>query len=249
MMRVPGPICIFRLGEDWIDSGTLVRTRLISDAERLSQGTASSPPLLSKQEQQLLDALDGAGITDVRERAMFLAQVSHESNDFRSLRENLHYSAKKLYELFPKHFESVEEAQETVEQGPSAIAEEIYGNRKALGNVDAGDGARYIGRGYIQLTGRSNYAAAGEALGLDLVNHPELAEEPENAARIAVWFWQRDKRLGKRARAGDVVGVTKIINGGTIGLEDRKKRYEHYLKILTPSQSQSLQRPVVRPLL
>jgi putative chitinase len=163
---------------------------------------------------------------------MFLAQVAHESQGFKKLRENLHYSAARLLAVFPKKFKSLKESQDTVNQGEAAIAEKIYGARKDLGNSTAGDGGRYIGRGYIHLTGRSNYKAAGDDLGLDLVGHPDLAEEPKNAARIAVWFWKRDKRLGERARNRDVSGVTKIVNNGLNGLEDRKKRFKEYIEIL-----------------
>lgn len=99
-----------------------------------------------------------------------------------------------------------------------------YEGRADLGNTQPGDGVKYKGRGFIQVTGRSNYTAAAAALGLDLVNRPELAEETENAARISAWFW-RTRNINPPAEAGDFLRVTKIINGGTNGLADRERHY------------------------
>lgn len=239
MLRIPGPMCGSILGDDWIDPGTMARSRMVSRVEQLDKSptVAFAPQYLKPQERDLLTVLDDAGITNVTERAMFLAQVAHESKDFRKLRENMNYSAARLLAVFPKRFKSLKDAEEVVKQGFDAIAERIYGGRKDLGNVEKGDGARYIGRGYIHLTGRSNYMNAGQALGLDLVHHPELAENPNTAARIAVWFWQRDPRLGSRARARSVSGVTRIVNGGLNGLADRKRRFKQYLEILDTDNS------------
>ena len=97
---------------------------------------------------------------------------------------------------------------------------DAYEGRKDLGNTETGDGRRYRGRGLIQITGRANYAACGEAMGLDLVGHPELLEEPVNAARSAAWFWD-SRNLNKLADLGDARAITKRINGGTNGLQDR----------------------------
>lgn len=101
---------------------------------------------------------------------------------------------------------------------------EAYEGRSDLGNTEPGDGARYKGRGYIQLTGRANYRAAGEALGLDLEGHPELAALPENAARVAAWYWN-SRDINAAADSGDFVQVTRLINGGTNGLADREEYY------------------------
>lgn len=97
-----------------------------------------------------------------------------------------------------------------------------------MGNTDPGDGYKFRGRGAIQLTGKDNYAAAGKDLGLDLVNNPELAKDPDNAGKIAAWYWKKNK-LGEAAKSGDVTAVTKKINGGTNGLADRKEKYGEYL--------------------
>ena len=99
-----------------------------------------------------------------------------------------------------------------------------YNGRADLGNTEPGDGPRFKGRGFIQLTGRSNYAKAGRELGLDLVNHPELAETDENAARVAAWYW-RTRNINPPAEAGDFVKVTRLINGGTNGLSQREAFY------------------------
>jgi len=234
MLRLPGPICAETLGRDWINSGTLARTRSWAPGERTPAllTALARRPHLSSVEQELIHALETAGISDRSEQAMFLAQMAHETQGFTKLREDLRYSAQRLLDVFPKRFKDRDDADRTVKGGTDAIAERIYGGRADLGNAEEGDGARYIGRGYVQLTGRANYAAAGAALGIDLVSKPALAEQSECAARIAVWFWKRDSRLGVRARAGDVPGVTRIINGALIGLADRQRRFEHYSFVL-----------------
>lgn len=97
---------------------------------------------------------------------------------------------------------------------------DAYEGRKDLGNIQPGDGRRYKGRGLIQVTGRANYAKCGQDLGLDLINHPELLEEPTNACRSAAWFWKK-RGLNELADSGDQIKITKRINGGTNGLADR----------------------------
>ncbi len=107
-----------------------------------------------------------------------------------------------------------------------------YEGRKDLGNVQPGDGPRYKGRGFIQVTGRANYREAGKALGLDLEGDPAQALQPEVAARVAVWFWNK-KGLNAKADAGDIVGITRSINGGTNGLSERKRLYEAALQAIS----------------
>lgn len=108
---------------------------------------------------------------------------------------------------------------------------EAYERRSDLGNTEQGDGPRFKGRGLLQITGRANYAACGDALGLDLLAHPELLEEPIHACRSAGWFWQT-RRLNARADAGDFIGITKRINGGTNGLADRVAYHGRALEVL-----------------
>ena len=235
MLKIPGPTCGVRLGHDWVDPGTSPVTRMPSAYETATGPLRRQPaPTLSPTEQRLLVALDFAGIANRNERAMFLAQVSVESNGFRRLHENLAYSPERLLHVFHKggYVKDLADAQALVKGGRDAIAGRVYGpTHKGLGNRDADDGARYVGRGYIQLTGRANYRAAGAALGLDLLERPELVEEPGVATRVAVWYWlQRVSRSA--AQIGDVRRVTHDVNGGAEGLKERRRLYGHYLQLL-----------------
>ena len=230
MLRIPGPTCGIRLGEGWVDSGTSAITRMPTPPAQPRRPAAALT--LSPVEQQLLIALDFAGIGNINERAMFLAQVRVESGGFKRMRENLHYSPARLRTIFGKYVKSEADAEELVREGPDAIANRVYGpTHKGLGNDEPGDGARYIGRGYIQLTGKDNYRSAGRALGLDLVEHPELVEEPAIASRTAVWFWlARVSRTA--AQIGDVRNVTLNVNSGLNGLKERRTFFRHYQSLL-----------------
>ena len=159
---------------------------------------------------------------------MFLAQTTHESNDYKRLEESFNYSPKRLFEVFRKRVGSLENAKKLCNEGAKAIADFVYGGR--LGNAKD-EGYKYRGRGIIQLTRKSNYKYYGDKLNIDLVNNPDLAKEPDTAIEIALLFW-REKDLGLLARKGDVKGVTKLINGGYNGLEDRQNRFDRILKIL-----------------
>jgi putative chitinase len=170
-----------------------------------------------------------------RQMAGFIGQCGHESGNFRVLQENLNYRAATLLKLFPRTQRRAwgftpEEAAE-YERQPKRIANRIYGNR--MGNRDeaSGDGYRFRGRGCIQLTGSANYHHAGQALGADLIMEPDLVATPQYAALTAGWFWNTQK-LNALAEAGDWTGLTKRINGGTIGLEDRKNHINHALAVL-----------------
>lgn len=235
MFRLPGPLFTQRIfGDRAIDEGTMALTRMPAPrppTTAQAQAPARRPPPLTPAEQRMLAALELSGIFDRNEQAMFMAQVSVESNGFRRLRENLNYSAPRLRQVFPRRVTSDADARALVAGGHDAIAERIYGGRRDLGNLQPGDGARYIGRGYMQLTGRANYAAAGAALGMDLEGHPELAEEPGNATRIAIWYWTtRVPRAS--AQLGAVEPVTRAVNGGTHGLPERRRLYRSYLQRL-----------------
>ena len=169
------------------------------------------------------------GMTDPKEQAMFLAQLDHESGGFKVLSENLRYSPDNLLRVFPRYFKDIDEARKAAAGGPEAIANRVYGGR--MGNKGDGDGFKYRGRGFIQLTGRDNYVRAGKDLGLDLENNPDLAAVPENAAKIALWYWKQ-RGLSGPAKSGDIMAVTKGINGGTNGLEDRKSKFAKYLNVV-----------------
>ena len=159
--------------------------------------------------------------------AAFIAQVGHESGQLTRMVENLNYSADRLQAVWPKRFDSPLAAQ--VARKPEQIANIVYGGR--MGNALPGDGWKYRGRGLIQLTGASNYRAAGAALGLDLVNHPELVEQPETAALVAGWFWQSNG-LNELADSGQFAKITRTINGGLTGQADRVALRDLAAKVL-----------------
>ncbi|CAA7618992.1 Chinitase domain protein [Magnetospirillum sp. LM-5] len=154
--------------------------------------------------------------------AAFLAQIAHESGQLRALVENLNYSAEALLLVFPRHFDASQAT--AYARQPERIGSKVYANRMGNGYETSGDGWRYRGRGLIQVTGKANYAACGTALGLDLIAQPELLEQPAPAARSAGWFWHSN-RLNGPADARDIETITRRINGGLTGLDDRKAHY------------------------
>lgn len=178
--------------------------------------------------EPLINAFNKYNITDTKEAAMFLVQTTHESNNFKRLEESFKYTPPRLYNVFRKRVGSLENAKQLCLQGAEAIANFVYGGR--LGNAED-EGYKYRGRGIIQLTGKSNYKKYGKKINVDLVNNPDLAKKTNNAIEIALLFWQ-ERGCSLLARQGDVKGVTKLINGGYNGLEDREERYKKILKIL-----------------
>lgn len=172
-------------------------------------------------------------INTSRRIAAFIAQCSHESAGFTALKENLNYRWQTLRKLFPKYFPTDELAQQyaSLPNKQEAIANRIYGGRMGNGPEETGDGYRYCGRGLIQLTGKSNYTWFAASLGITVEEAAEYLGTFEGAAQSACWFWETNK-LNQWADAGDMVTLTKRINGGTIGLDDRIKHYEHALHIL-----------------
>ncbi|MEN3030371.1 glycoside hydrolase family 19 protein [Chromobacterium amazonense] len=201
----------------------------------------------------LINAMLQAGIHDPKEQAMFLAQTAHESWDFSHMHEGNYRNASNLLSTFKNRLKAQgitteQQAQALINSGQEKVYDAIYGGR--MGNKNPGDGIKYRGRGFVQLTGHDQYAAAGKALKLDLINHPELAEDPSNAAKIAVWYWQNHKGLAEAGRAGNVKQATQIINGGQNGYAERKAKYEQYLKqgpIQAPSATAPAQSAPVLP--
>lgn len=165
--------------------------------------------------------------------AAFVAQCAHESGGFMVLKENLNYRWQTLRKLFPKYFPTDELAQEYANKPnkQEAIANRIYASRMGNGPETSGDGYRFCGRGLIQLTGRDNYTFFAGSLDITVEEASQYLETFEGAAQSACWFWETNK-LNQWADKGDIVTLTKRINGGTIGLEDRIKHYEHALHIL-----------------
>jgi putative chitinase len=152
-------------------------------------------------------------------QAAFIGQCMHESGKFKALQENLNYSADRLHAVWPSRFPTVESAK-PYDRNPEKIANRVYSGRLGNGAEETGEGYKYRGRGLIQLTGKENYANASKALGVDLVANPDLVAEPKYAALTAGWFWNK-RNLNAEADAKDYTGMTKKINGGTLGLNER----------------------------
>mgnify|MGYP003335466583 FL=1 len=165
--------------------------------------------------------------------AAFIAQCAHESAGFTALVENLNYRWQSLRKVFPKYFPTDELAQDYANRPnkQEAIANRIYASRMGNGDEASGDGYRYRGRGLIQLTGKSNYTWFAASLEITPEEAAEYMGTFEGAAQSACWFWETNK-LNQWADKGDILTLTKRINGGTIGLDDRIKHYEHALHVL-----------------
>jgi putative chitinase len=182
------------------------------------------------------ETFDRFDISTPARQACWIGQCGHECGNFRIMEENLNYRAPTLLKLFPRTpkraWGFTPEEAAAYERQPSRIANRIYGNR--MGNRDeaSGDGFRFRGAGFLQLTGHSNFWHASQALGEDFVMQPELVRTPKYAAMTAGWFWQTH-RLNQYADSGDYLTLTKRINGGTIGLEDRKAHINHALHVLS----------------
>lgn len=162
--------------------------------------------------------------------AMFLAQVGHESGSLSRIEENLNYSAQRLREVWPRRFPTIESAT-YYEHSPERLANLVYASRMGNGGYESGDGWRYHGRGPIQLTGAQNYRRCAIALSMPLIERPELLLEPRVGAKAAAWFWE-DAGCQKVADEENVEATTKRINGGVLGLDDRRARYERALKVI-----------------
>lgn len=187
--------------------------------------------------EPLNECFDKYSINTPKRQASFLGQVLHESNHLKSLVENLNYGAKGLMATWSKRFPTQEIAAQ-YERNPEKIANKVYADRLGNGSEESGEGFKYRGRGAIQCTGKSNYEACGKSLGvllgdpnLDLIGSPELLEQPQYAILSAGWFWDTHG-LNQRADIGDIVGISKVINGGTLGLEERQQLTQKALGVL-----------------
>ncbi len=182
---------------------------------------------------QWVDALNATfarfDISTPQRQAAFIGQCAHESGNFRLLEENLNYKPATMMRIWPSRFKTMDDC--LICAGPRGLANKVYANR--MGNRDerSGDGYRFRGRGCIQLTGSSNYFHAGKALGVDLWADPDLVATPQYAALTAGWFWDTHK-CNALADVGNWVALTRKINGGTIGLDDRIKHINHALAVL-----------------
>jgi putative chitinase len=166
--------------------------------------------------------------------AHFLAQCGHESGGFKLTKENLNYSAKGLNGIFKKYFPTLESAL-LYERKPEKIANKVYGGRMGNGDETTGDGSKYCGRGFIQLTGKDNYTAFGKSINEDIASNPEKVSS-NYALLSAAWFFNKNG-LHKMADGGAsdavVTSITKRVNGGTIGLEDRIKHFKEFYNLLS----------------
>ena len=167
-------------------------------------------------------------ISTPQRQACFIGQCAHESGNFKTLQENLNYSAESLMKTWPSRFATKEIADQYARQ-PAKIAGKVYNGR--LGNTSEEEAAKYLGRGLIQLTGKENYANCGLGIDADLLADPTLLLDPRYAALSAGWFWNK-KGLNNLADASDIETMTKRINGGLIGLDDRKVKIAKALSVL-----------------
>ncbi|EMB3200209.1 glycoside hydrolase family 19 protein [Salmonella enterica] len=198
---------------------------------QFQQAAGISAELAARWYPHITAAMSEFGITAPLDQAMFLAQIGHESGGFTRIVENLNYSADGLKSTFGKYFpgDTAQLYGRTADHpaNQKAIANIVYAHR--MGNIEENDGWNYRGRGLIQITGHDNYRDCGAGLGADLILSPQLMEQDEYAARSAAWFFASK---GCLKRSGDIKAVTKIINGGTNGLDDRKARYEKAKSVL-----------------
>jgi len=190
-------------------------------------------PYVKQWHNALAQLLPEYEINTAQRIAAFVAQCAHESGGFTALKENLNYKAVTLRKIFPKYFTTDAMAQEyaSMPNKQQAIANLVYANRMGNGGPETGDGYRYCGRGLIQLTGKDNYSWFAASLNITVEEAAEYLETFEGAAQSACWFWETNN-LNQWADRGDILTLTKRINGGTIGLDDRIKHYNHALHVL-----------------
>jgi putative chitinase len=185
-------------------------------------------PYLDQWTDALNKILPDYGIDTPQRMAAFIAQCAHESGNFTALHENLNYRAASLRKIFPKYFpdDAIANQYASLPNKAEAIANRIYANRMGNGPEESGDGYRYCGRGLIQLTGKNNYQAFADSIETPVEEIPEFLATFEGAVQSACWFWETNN-LNQFADADDIKTMTRRINGGFIGLEDRIKHYEH----------------------
>lgn len=206
------------------------------------QNTASNKvkeakePIFTDNKSLLIYYAKENGITNKNELAMFLAQLDHESSSFRRLEESFNYRPENLLKVFPRYVKDLRDAQSLVSRGPAAIANRVYGNR--MGNNDTGDGYKYRGRGFIQLTGKNNYSKYQGLTRLPILSNPDLLLNPKEAAIVSISYWKNTPGIVNHARMGNVVVVSSIINTGNPntprsrinGLQDRINKFTKYTR-------------------
>jgi len=190
-------------------------------------------PYVEHWHEALVQLLPDYDINTPQRIAAFVAQCAHESGGFTALKENLNYKAVTLRKIFPKYFpdDAIANQYASLPNKQEAIANKVYASRMGNGDESSGDGYRYCGRGLIQLTGKNNYQSFADSLEMDVEDVPEYLATFEGAVQSACWFWESNN-LNQWADKGDILTLTKRINGGTIGLDDRIKHYQHALHVL-----------------
>lgn len=178
-----------------------------------------------------LEILPKYEITTANRIAGFFAQCGHESMNFTVLSENLNYRAETLEKLFSKYFSKAGRNAADYAKQPEKIANVIYANRMANGDTASGDGFKFRGRGVVQLTGRENYTSFGKSVGMTAEQVIDYVTTKKGALESACWYWA-SRNINAACDANDIVKMTKLVNGGTIGLDDRKKHYEQALAVL-----------------
>jgi len=186
-------------------------------------------PFIDHWYEALCKILPDYDINTVPRVAAFLAQTAHESGGYKALTENLNYRPETLCKVWPKYF-NAGNANDYAHQ-PEKIANRAYANRMGNGPEESGDGFRYCGRGLIQLTGKSNYQKFAESIDTPVEEVPEFLGTFEGAIQSACWFWETNN-LNDLADKGDMLTMTKKINGGTLGLEDRNNHFHHAIQVL-----------------
>lgn len=197
--------------------------------EKLAQ-IVTNNPYIEQWHEALSKILPEYDIHTVPRVAAFIAQTAHESGGYKALKENLNYRAETLMKVWPRYFPNMEIASQYAHK-QEAIANRAYGGRMGNGDEASGDGFRYCGRGLIQLTGKQNYTKFAESIETPVEDIPEFLATFEGAIQSGCWFWETNN-LNQYADNGDILTMTKRINGGTLGLEDRIKHYNHAMHVL-----------------
>lgn len=191
---------------------------------------AAAPKCPAEWAAALEKAMPAFDINTPARESMFIAQCAHESAGFTRFVENLNYSAHRLLEVFPKYFRNLYEANYCA-RNPEALANEVYGGRMGNGPPGTGDGWRFRGRGCIQLTGRAQYEAAGAALRLPLLTFPDEVAQAPTGSVVAAWYWRKNG-CNRHADNGCFMAVTRAINGGLHGYEDRLRWWVRIREVL-----------------
>ena len=197
--------------------------------EKLAQIIPGNPNL-DHWYESLCEILPDYDINTVQRVSAFLAQCAHESGGFRAIKENLNYKAESLCKVWPRYFPSIDVARQYAQQ-PEKIANRAYANRMGNGPEESGDGWKFCGRGLIQLTGKDNYSRYAASTEQTLDEASEHLTTFEGCVQSAAWFWEANN-LNDLADKGDILTMTKRINGGTLGLEDRQNHYAHAIQVL-----------------